>query len=134
LGHDVLTAEDLGLSRADDADLLQVAKKQKRIFVTRDRDFGNLVFVKNLQAGAIYLRFTYTLRRSGHLEVEKILRHHTEKELAKAFVVVEPGRHRFERVEARVVRFHPGHSLYTDKLFCNVNTPEDFKNIIMREA
>lgn len=37
----------------------------------------------------------------------------------------------FERVEARVVRFHPGHSLYTDNLFYNVNTPEDFEELLV---
>ena len=33
----------------------------------------------------------------------------------------------FEQVNARVVRLHPGHSLYAANLFHNVNTPEDFE-------
>ena len=45
LGHDVVTAAQLGLAQAEDLELLRVAQDQGRIFVTRDRDFGGLVFV-----------------------------------------------------------------------------------------
>jgi len=50
LGHEVVLAAQLGLSQADDSDLLRIAHDQSRIFVTRDRDFGRLVFVNNLGA------------------------------------------------------------------------------------
>lgn len=46
LGHDVVTASDLGLSRAPDIDLLKAAHQQERIMVTRDSDFGRLVFFR----------------------------------------------------------------------------------------
>jgi predicted nuclease of predicted toxin-antitoxin system len=36
LGHDVLRAAQLGLSQAEDTELLRVAHEQGRIFVTRD--------------------------------------------------------------------------------------------------
>jgi predicted nuclease of predicted toxin-antitoxin system len=48
LGHDVVPVARIGLSRADDEEILQVAQEQGRILVTRDRDFGNLVFVQAL--------------------------------------------------------------------------------------
>lgn len=38
----------------------------------------------------------------------------------------------FERVDARVVRFHPTHSLYSENLFYNVNTPEDFEKLLRK--
>ena len=44
-GYDVATTSELGLARAQDLELLKVASEQARIFVTRDRDYGNLVFV-----------------------------------------------------------------------------------------
>ncbi len=34
------------MSRASDEEILKVAQEQKRILITRDRDYGNLVFVK----------------------------------------------------------------------------------------
>ncbi len=46
LGHNVVPAAQIGLSRADDEELLKVAQEQGRILITRDRDFGDLVFMK----------------------------------------------------------------------------------------
>lgn len=48
LGHDVVPVARIGLSQADDSDLLKTACEQDRVFVTRDRDFGGLVFVQDL--------------------------------------------------------------------------------------
>ena len=48
LGYDAIPVAQLGLSRASDTDLLKKAQELKRIFVTRDRDFGGLVFVGEL--------------------------------------------------------------------------------------
>ncbi len=45
LGHDVVPVAQLGLSQADDSILLKKAQEKKRLFVSRDRDFGSLVFV-----------------------------------------------------------------------------------------
>jgi len=50
LGHDVIPVAQIGLAQATDEDLLKTAHDQNRIFVTRDRDFGNLVFAKGLGA------------------------------------------------------------------------------------
>lgn len=56
LGYDVVLVPDIGKSEAEDEELLKVAQEGERIFVTRDRDFGHLVFVKGLGAGVLYLR------------------------------------------------------------------------------
>ena len=47
-GHDVVTASDFGLSRATETVLLARASQERRILVTRDKDFGGLVFVEHL--------------------------------------------------------------------------------------
>jgi hypothetical protein len=70
------------------------------IFVTRDRDFGGLVFVQNLGAGVIYLRILPWTQDSVHLELARILTLYTERELGEAFVVIEPGRHRNRKASA----------------------------------
>ena len=46
LGHDVVTAAELGLEEAADEFLLERAEEQNRILITRDRDYGSLVFLK----------------------------------------------------------------------------------------
>ena len=53
-GHDVVLASEIGMSAASDEELLKKAQEQERIFITRDRDFGHLVFVKSFGAGVLY--------------------------------------------------------------------------------
>ena len=55
-GYDVITASQLAMSRAKDLELLKIANEHGRIFITRDRDYGNLVFVHGAGSGVIYLR------------------------------------------------------------------------------
>jgi predicted nuclease of predicted toxin-antitoxin system len=98
LGHDAVRAAQVGLSQAEDEELLRVAQEQDRVLVTRDRDFGNLVFVKRLGAGVLYLRILPSTQNSVHAELERVLSTYTEKELTRAFLVIEPGGHRIRRL------------------------------------
>ena len=98
LGHDVLTASEAGCSRASDADLLRIAGDQGRILVTRDRDYGSLVFVQGSGSGVMYLRILPSTLNSVHQELEAVLHAHSEEDLKKAFVVIERGRHRFRKL------------------------------------
>lgn len=100
LGYDAIPVAQLGLSRASDTDLLKKAQELKRIFVTRDRDFGGLVFVGELGSGVIYLRMLPSTQNVVHQELERVLELYTESQLQQAFVVVEPGRHRFRKIPA----------------------------------
>ena len=100
LGHDVVTALNLGLSAADDVVLLTRAHAEGRLFVTRDRDFGGLVFVQRAGPGVVYLRITPATVQAVHQEIRIVLGRYTEADLQKAFVVVEPGRHRHRLVES----------------------------------
>jgi predicted nuclease of predicted toxin-antitoxin system len=99
LGYDVVTAAELDMSRALDTELLQTAGEQGRIFVTRDRDYGNLVFVHSAGSGVIYLRILPSTIEDVHAELKKVLETYSEAELAKSFVVVEEHRHRIRRIE-----------------------------------
>jgi predicted nuclease of predicted toxin-antitoxin system len=98
LGHDVVTVSELGLSRAVDSDLLVHARTNHRIFITRDRDFGRLIFAKRSGAGVIYLRVTPTTVNAIHRELERLLSLYAEEKLLELFVVVEPMRHRLRRI------------------------------------
>ncbi|HZU37057.1 MAG TPA: DUF5615 family PIN-like protein [Gemmataceae bacterium] len=98
LGHDVVAVAQLGLAQADDAELLRVTHEQARIFVTRDRDFGALVFVQGSGPGIIYLRILPSTQAAVHAELERVLTLYSEQELQTSFVVVEPGRHRIRRL------------------------------------
>jgi predicted nuclease of predicted toxin-antitoxin system len=98
LGHDTVTVSQLGLAQADDIDLLQLAHQQGRVFVTRDRDFGGLVFVQGVGPGVLYLRILPSTENAVHTELERILGTYSELELQESFVVVEPGRHRIRKL------------------------------------
>jgi predicted nuclease of predicted toxin-antitoxin system len=98
-GHDIVTASQLGLSRAKDSDLLKIANEQERIFVTRDRDYGNLVFVHGSGSGVIYLRMLPSTMQDIHAEMMNVLETYGETELARAFVVIEKNRHRIRKIE-----------------------------------
>ncbi len=71
------------------------AADEKRLFVTRDKDFGGLIFVERLSKGVLYLRISPETLAATHEELKRVLSAYSEAELAGAFVVVEPGRHRF---------------------------------------
>ena len=73
LGHDVMTAADMGSSRSADETLLTMAHEQARIFVTRDRNFGGLVFVRGFGAGVIYLRLQPSTLQAVHEELARVL-------------------------------------------------------------
>ena len=97
-GHDVILCSELGLSRAADETLLSKAKEMNRILVTRDRDYGTLVFARQIVAGVIYLRILPSTLAAVHSELTRVISIYSEEELLRAFVVVEPGRHRIRRL------------------------------------
>jgi predicted nuclease of predicted toxin-antitoxin system len=97
-GHDVATAAQLGLSRAPDVVLLNRAGADRRILVTRDKDYGGLVFVERLGRGVILLRISPSTIVSVHNELMRVLGIHAEDDFVSALVVVEPGVHRFRKV------------------------------------
>ena len=100
LGHDVLPVAQIGLARASDEELLQVAQKEKRLLVTRDRDYGHLVFVKGICSGVLYLRMLPATQDAVHGELERVLKTYTEQDLRRMFVVIEAGGHRLRRLAA----------------------------------
>lgn len=99
-GYDVVTAKELGLHKAPDKDLLKKAKSADRLFITRDKDFGMLVFLKKeLCAGIIYLKISPSTIDEVHHELHKLLGKYTEKDLKTTFCVVEPHRYRIRHVD-----------------------------------
>jgi predicted nuclease of predicted toxin-antitoxin system len=100
LGHDVATAADRGMSRSADADLLRTAQAEGRVFITRDRDFGGLVFLQALGTGVLYLRMHPSTLQAVHAELGRVLALYSEEELRGVFVVVEPSRHRVRKAAA----------------------------------
>lgn len=102
LNHDVVTAAEKGMSRAEDSELLRIARAEGRVFVTRDRDYGGLVFVQSLGTGILYLRVLPSTLVAVHAELGRVLSLYNEEELLDSFVVVEPGRHRVRKATRKM--------------------------------
>lgn len=98
-GHDVITAKDLNLQRAPDRKLLEKAVELERLFMTRDKDFGTLVFLRRERSqGVIRLAVNPQTVEAVHKELGKLFKNHEEEELHKSFCVVEPNRHKVRRL------------------------------------
>ena len=100
-GYDVITASQIGLSRASDEDLLMIAQEGGRIFLTRDRDFGNLVFTKAIGSGVIYLRMLPSAMDAVHNVLLTVLENHSEETLMNSFVVVEAKGYRIRKLKKK---------------------------------
>ncbi len=98
LGMDIMRVSDIGMAAASDEANLLKAQELERIFVTRDRDYGNLVFIREILSGVIYLRILPSNIVGVHSELERVLSLYSEDDLGSAFVVVEVGRHRFRQL------------------------------------
>jgi predicted nuclease of predicted toxin-antitoxin system len=98
-GLDVVTAKELGMKRAADKDLLRRAIETNRLFITRDKGFGTLVFLEELLiTGVILLKIIPTTVEDVHRELHRVFLEHTEEELKHLFCVVEPHRHRIRHL------------------------------------
>ena len=101
LGHDVLTAAECGAAQTADAEIISKAAAARRILLTRDRHFGEFVFLREIAAGVIYLRIDPTTVETCHAELSGVLQQYSEETLLSAFVVVEPGRIRYRNLKPK---------------------------------
>lgn len=96
LGHDVLSARG-EYSHSTDEALLTLAYEQRRILVTEDKDFGELVFLRRIPHSCI-------VRMVGLREIEKVnalihlIEYHGD-EMKEAVIIV---------VTRKRIRIRPG--------------------------
>jgi len=91
LGHDVLDTRVLGLEKASDQILLQIALEQNRILITFDLDFGHLpkLPTKDFPGLIIFRTRSFKSQIINHL-LENLMRHHPPEEIRnKLFVISE---------------------------------------------
>jgi predicted nuclease of predicted toxin-antitoxin system len=79
---------------AADATIIELAVRERRIFITEDRDFGQLVYAASKPTcGVILLRFPSNARAALPGMIIEFLSKHGQK-LGDRFVVLQPGRTR----------------------------------------
>lgn len=95
-GHDVHAVAELQ-PRATDEEVLALAVGAKRVLLTEDKDFGQLVYAdERATAGVILLRFP-SVARQGMAEAVVKLVGQRVKQGEGRFIVVQPGRIRLGR-------------------------------------
>jgi predicted nuclease of predicted toxin-antitoxin system len=99
-GHNVVTVKELGMQTASDDEILHAARDTNCLFLTRDKDFGELIFLKEeIANGVILLRGTLKKIEMIHSTLQKLLQKYAEDELKCFFCVVEPSRYRIRHLK-----------------------------------
>jgi len=94
--HDVLAIAELAKGAVDER-VIECALSERRVLITEDRDFGELVYARGHQsAGVIFIKFQSRARRAKAASVVEAVSKLGAR-LHDGFVVVEPGRVRIGR-------------------------------------
>ena len=90
-GHDVIAIAEL-MSGIDDEQVIELAASERRLLLTEDKDFGQLVFAAAKQnSGVILTRYPTSARSTLTEAVMRLLAERGDG-LYSRFVVLEPGR------------------------------------------
>ncbi len=93
-GHDVLYVTEYRPG-ALDSEVVEIARIEKRIIITEDKDFGELVYRLKIEAeGIILLRFNVNESQKKRQKIKILIAEYKDK-LKKHLVVVTPERFRF---------------------------------------
>lgn len=95
-GHDVLAVVESAAGAPDDK-VIALAHGQRRILITEDKDFGQLVFAAaSSTSGVIYVRYPMRYRSTLGVDLLRLVEERGEA-LTGTSAVVEPGRIRISR-------------------------------------
>jgi predicted nuclease of predicted toxin-antitoxin system len=92
LGHDVQVISSNYPPGLPDEDVLTIARKEQRILIVADRDFGELIFHQGLaHAGVIFFRLPGAKLQTKLDHINTVLTEHADDLKHGEFVVVTPG-------------------------------------------
>lgn len=93
-GHDVFHIAESSRGVADD-EILEKANNEDRILITRDKDFGELVYKNKMLHAGIVLNRLHVLSTEKKIEIILNVIDEFGEELKGKFTVIEPGNIRF---------------------------------------
>jgi predicted nuclease of predicted toxin-antitoxin system len=92
LGHDVQAISRNYPHGLPDEDVLEIARKERRILVVADRDFGELIFQQeHVHTGVIFFRLPGASLQTKIEHLNTVLEDYAEKLKFGEFIVVTPG-------------------------------------------
>jgi len=96
-GHDVIAVAELDAGIEDDV-VIARALGERRVLLTEDKDFGQIVFASRRPApGVLFIRFPAGAR-SGLAVAVRTFVQKNESALADSFSTLQPGRARISRL------------------------------------
>jgi predicted nuclease of predicted toxin-antitoxin system len=99
-GHDVIAIAEISKGEPDER-VMKRAFDERRVLVTEDRDFGELVYARRRPSvGVIFVKFDSRARRAKPTAVVEAVAKLGQR-LRDGFAVVEPGRVRLARRPSR---------------------------------
>ena len=98
-GHDVVHLREQGLHRLPDSEIFAKAQRERRVVLTFDLDFGEIVAATGVKTASVIL-FRLKNTRSQHVigRLEAVLARSSADVERGAIVVVEDWRHRVRRL------------------------------------
>jgi predicted nuclease of predicted toxin-antitoxin system len=90
-GYDVTRVGEISLGAADD-DVLATARREDRVLITEDRDFGELVIRQRLNVRGIVLLELDRLSNGAEADRVAAVISTTGEKLLGNLIVIEPGR------------------------------------------
>ncbi len=96
---DVIRVRELGLEKSSDREILKEALNRSRMIITRDKDFGSLIFFSGLECpGIILLRQRPDNINKVHDNLLNLFKENTSEKLQCSFVTVESDKYRLRHV------------------------------------
>jgi len=97
-GHDVVRAAEVGMARADDADILRTAQPERRVLVTLDAHFGDwAVLSLHSHSGVIRLKVHPTTTKNAANLLVPFLAGRKQETLVNHLVIVSAKQARWIR-------------------------------------
>jgi len=89
VGYDVVRMSDVGQARADDSEILQLAKSDRRILITLDEHFGNWVVLPLKEHyGVIRLKISPTTFTNAINLLIPFLKDHKQEQFGNHLVIL----------------------------------------------
>lgn len=89
-GYDVVWAGEWNDDPGDE-EILTIARKENRILITLDKDFGELAVVQEIQHSGIIRLVNFSAKQQGKI-CQHILRHYHKDLIENTIITVEPNR------------------------------------------
>ena len=98
LGYDVVDIRDVEMPGVADERIFEIAQQEKRVIITRDQDFGNvLLYPPGLHSGIIVLKTHMLSSESIRDLLVRFLAEIKEDEVSGSLIILEKHRYRIRR-------------------------------------